>query len=145
MLALAATNSLAAVLFGLIYAAAGTRWMTQGAFLVSLAVFFVATTALWVRVERSRPGDPDPISRIGRASVAVILVVLGLPALVLAPLFALQETLPPTAGFPDVIRPVMVLLLISVTFMGAVNVVGAGVLLGSALRAALVRRSPRGP
>jgi hypothetical protein len=62
VLLLAGTNALATVAFALIYAGAGSRWLTQGAFLASLAVFFFLLTALWVHVERSRPAR-DALSR----------------------------------------------------------------------------------
>jgi hypothetical protein len=95
-------------------------------------------------VEGSRAGGRDAVSRIGRAAAALVVVVLGLPVLVLAPLFALQETLPPEVGFHDVTRPVMVLLLISLALVVAVNLAGVSVRAGSALWAGLTRRSRPG-
>lgn len=145
MLALAATDTLVAAVFALLYAAAGTRWLAQAAFLAGLFVFFIGLTALWVRVERSRPGDRDPITRIGRGALALVAVVTGLPVLVLTPLLGLQAALPPAAGFSDVVRPAMVLLLVSLVWVAAVNVAGASVVAGSALWAGLARRSRRGP
>lgn len=139
MLRLAETNALAIVTFALIYAAGGSRWLTQGAFLASLAVFFVSLTALWVYVERTRPGARDALSRIGRGVLALVVVVIGLPALVLAPLFALQEALPPDAGFADVVRPVMVLLLLALVLVIAMNVAGTVILAVSGLRSRLSR------
>ena len=139
MLRLAGTNALAIVAFALIYAAAGFRWLTQGAFLASLAVFFVALTALWVYVERSRPGARDVLSRIGRGVLALVVVVIGFPGLTLAPLFALQEALPAEAGFADVVRPVMVLLLLALVLVIAMNVAGAAFLAVSGLRSRLSR------
>jgi hypothetical protein len=139
MLRLAGTNALAIVTFALIYAAGGSRWLTQGAFLASLAVFFVSLTALWVYVERTRPGARDVLSRIGRGVLALVGVVIALPALVLTPLFALQETLPPDAGFADVVRPVMVLLLLALVLVIAMNVAGTVVLAVSGLRSWLSR------
>jgi hypothetical protein len=139
MLRLAGTNALAIVTFALIYAAGGSRWLTQGAFLASLAVFFVSLTALWVYVERTRPGARDVLSRIGRGVLALVVVVIGLPAVVLAPLFALQEALPPEAGFADVVRPVMVLLLLALVLVIAMNVAGTVVLAVSGLRSRLSR------
>ena len=68
MLRLAGTNALATVAFALIYAAAGARWLTQGAFLASLAVFFILLTALWVHVERSRPGARGPAGQLEPAA-----------------------------------------------------------------------------
>jgi hypothetical protein len=139
MLRLAGINALAIVTFALIYAAGGSRWLTQGAFLASLAVFFISLTALWVYVERTRPGARDVLSRIGRGVLALVVVVVGLPAVVLAPLFALQEDLPPEAGFADVVRPVMGLLLLALVLVIAMNVAGTVVLAVSGLRSRLSR------
>jgi len=139
LLRLAGTNALAIVTFALIYAAGGSRWLTQGAFLASLAVFFISLTALWVYVERTRPGARDVLSRIGRGVLALVVVVVGLPAVVLAPLFALQEALPPEAGFADVVRPVMVLLLLALALVIAMNVAGTVVLAVSGLHSRLSR------
>jgi len=139
MLRLAGTNALATVAFALIYAAAGARWLTQGAFLASLAVFFILLTALWVHVERSRPGARDVLSRMGRGVLALLVVVIALPALGLAPLFALQETLPAEAGFADVVRPVMVLLLLALVLVITMNAAGVAVLVVSGLRSRLAR------
>lgn len=144
MLALAGIDALAALGFALIYGAAGSRLLTQGAFLAGLAVFFISITALWVRVESLRLGGRDALSRLGRTMLALLLVVVGLPALVLAPLFALQEALPAEAGFADLVRPVMVLLLIALALTMAMNVAGLGVLVASALRTVLTSRS-QGP
>jgi hypothetical protein len=139
VLLLAGINALATVAFALIYAAAGSRWLNQGAFLASLGVFSISLTALWVHVERSRPGPRDGLSRLGRGVLALLIVVIGLPALVLAPLFTLQETLPPEAGFADVVRPVMVLLLLALILLITMNVAGVAVLAASGLRARLSR------
>ena len=135
-------NLVGAVVFFSIYSAAGARWLSQGAFVASLGVFFGALTALWLRVEGLRGIGRDPVSRIGRATAALVVVVLGLPMLVLTPLFALQETLPAEAGFDDVARPVMVLLLVSLAFVVAVNLAGAAVRAGQALWARLNRQTP---
>jgi hypothetical protein len=131
VLALAGIDALIALGFALIYGAAGSRWLTQGAFLASLLVFSVAMTALWVRVERSHPGGRDALSRLGRAVLALLVVVVGMPALVLAPLFALQEAAPAEAGLANIIRPSLILLLIALVLTVAVNVAGLGVLVVS--------------
>jgi hypothetical protein len=143
VLLLAGTNALATVAFALIYAAAGSRWLTQGAFLAGLVVFFFLLTALWVHVERSRPAR-DAFSRLGRGVLALVIVVIGLPALALAPLFALQEALPAEAAFADVVRPVMVLLLLALVVVVAMNVAGVAVLAVLGLRSRLSpgRRPP---
>ena len=137
MLRLTGTNALAMVTFALVYAAGGSRRLPQGAFLATLAVFFISLTALWVHVERSRPGARDVLSRIGRAVLALLIVIIGLPALVLAPLFALQETLPEEAGFAEVVRPVMVLLLLALILLITMNAVGLAVVAVSGLRSRL--------
>ena len=144
MLRLIGTDALVALVFASLYGGAGTRWMTQGAFLAGLAVFFVASIALWVRVERTGSGGRDVITRIGRGSFALVAIVVGLPALVLTPLLGLQGILPPAAGFADVDRPAMVLLLISLLWTVAVNLVGGAVLAGAGLWTALTRRSRAG-
>ena len=144
MLRLIEADAAVTLIFAALYAGAGTRWMTQGAFLAGLVVFSVASIAFWVRVERTGAGGRDVITRIGRGSFALVVIVVGLPALVLAPLLGLQETLPRAAGFTDVVRPVMVLLLISLLWTVAVNLVGGAVLAGAGLWTALTRRSRAG-
>jgi hypothetical protein len=57
----------------------------------------------------------------------------------------LQGVLPPTAGFADVVRPALVLLLIALAWAVAVNVAGAIVVAGAALWTAVTRRSRAGP
>ena len=144
MLGLIGTNAVVALVFASLYAGAGTRWMAQGAFLAGVVVFFVAAIALWVRVERTGSAGRDVITRIGRGSFALVVIVVGLPALVLAPLLGLQGILPPAAGFADVIRPAMVLLLIALLWTVAVNLVGGAVLASAGLWTALTRRSRPG-
>lgn len=145
MLALAGTNALAALVFAAVYVAAASGWLTQFAFLASLVVFFISLTALWVHVERSRSGARDAVSRLGRGVLALVLVVLGLPALALGPLFAMQQTIPADAGLDDVIRPVMVLLLLALVLVSAMNVAGVAFLAVSALRARRVRSRGTAP
>jgi hypothetical protein len=131
VLALAAMNATGALVFGLVYAAAAVRWLGQPAFLAALAVFFVAVTACWMRVERARGRHRDPLSRVGRIAGGLVLAVIAVPGLTLMPLFALHEALPPDAHVGEIIRPVMVLLLISLALVALVNVAGACVLLGA--------------
>lgn len=145
MVGLVGTDLLVALVFAGLYAAAGSRWITQGAFLAALVVFFVASTALWMRVERSCSVGRDAITRVGRGSFALVVVVVGLPGLVLAPLLGLETALPPGAGLADVVRPAMVLLLVALAWAAAVNVAGATVLGGQALWRALNRRAHSGP
>jgi hypothetical protein len=138
--ALAAIDLCAALAFALVYAAAGGRWLGQAAFLASLVVVFAAAAAVWARTERTRGGPRDVLSRVGRAVLALAVVVLGLPALVLAPLVSLERALPPTAGMTDVLRPALILLLICLAWTAAVNVAGAAIVIGAAVRAGLRRR-----
>jgi hypothetical protein len=140
VLALAGIDALAAVGFAVIYAAAGSRRLTQGAFAAGLIVFFVAMAAVWVRIERSRPGGRDALSRLGRGGLALLLVVVGLPTVVLTPLFAMQDAVPAEAGLGDLIRPAMVLLLIALLLTIALNVAGLAVAAVSALRSSLISR-----
>jgi hypothetical protein len=133
MLVLTAVNTAGALIFGLLYAAAAARMLTQAAFLAGLVVLFVAVSAFWVHVERSRGRHRDALSRVGRIAGALILTLIALPGLTLMPLFALREGLPAAAGLEDVIRPVMVLLLISLALVALMNMVGICVLTGSAV------------
>jgi hypothetical protein len=71
--------------------------------------------------------------------LALVIVVIGLPALALAPLFALQEALPAEAEFADVVRPAMVLLLLALVVVVAMNVTGVAVLAVLGLRSRLFR------
>jgi len=141
VLRLTGINLIGALVFFSIYAAAGGRWLSHGAFLASLIVSFGALTALWLHVEGPRGGDI--LGRIGRTAAALAVLVLGLPVVVLGPLFALQEMLPPEAGFHDVTRPAMVLLLISLGLVIAVNAAAGLVRVGSALWARLAPRPGR--
>ena len=133
MLALAGINALAAVAFASLYTAAAAHVLSQAAFLASLVVFFVALTALWVRVERSRPGARDPLSRLGRIAVGLLIVAIAVPGLGLMPLFSLQQQLPTESGLGQVIPGVMVIVLASLLLVTLVNVAGLIFLAGSAL------------
>jgi hypothetical protein len=136
LLALAATNVVGVVLFAAVYATAGARLMSQVAFLGCLLVIFALVTALWVRVE-GRHRTLPPLHRIGRVAAALVVVLLGVPALVLMPAFWLDSQLPPDAGFTHHLAPLMTLVLISVVLVVLVNVVGA---LVAASRGVLVGR-----
>lgn len=132
MLALTAMNAAGSIVFGLLYAAAAARLLTQGAFLASLVVFFVAVSACWLRIERSLGRTAGALSRLGRIASALMLTVIVLPVITLMPLLALKEALPPEAGLEDVIRPLMILLLISLGLTVLVNVAGLCLLMGTA-------------
>jgi hypothetical protein len=136
VLALAGVDVATAVVFGLVYAAAGHRILGQAAFLAAVAVVFWGATALWLHVERGR--GPDPLRRLGRVAGALAVTWFGLPALVLTPLFGLREGLSPEAGLDDVIRPALVLLLASLALTALVNAAGL-----STLAAASVARRLR--
>jgi hypothetical protein len=140
MLALAGINALAAVVFASLYTAGAAQVFSQAAFLASLVVFFVALTALWVRVERSRPGARDPISRLGRIAVGLLIAAIAVPGLGLMPLFSLQQQLPTEAGLGRVIPGIMVVLLASLVLVALVNVAGLALMVGSAIVGRLMER-----
>ena len=99
MLVLGALNAIGdRATFGLIYAAAAKRLLTQGAFLAGLVVCFVGLTALWVRTERSRGPARDALSRAGRIAAGLVLAAMAVPGVILMPLFFINEYVPPEAG-----------------------------------------------
>ena len=140
MLALAGMNAFAAVAFASLYAAAAAHVFSQAAFLASLVVFFIALTALWVRVERSRPGARDPLSRLGRIAVGLLIAAIAVPGLALMPLFSLQEQLPAESGLGEVIPGIMVVLLASLVLVALMNVAGLAFMASSVLAGRLAGR-----
>ena len=136
MLALASANAVGVVLFGTLYAVAGARVLSQGAFLACLIVLFALMTALWVRTE-ARHRALQPLRRVGRIVVGLVIVLVVTPAAVLMPLLWLDEQLPREVGLHAARGGVMALLLITLVLVVLVNVVGCIVVTG---RAALARR-----
>jgi hypothetical protein len=136
VLALAAANAVGVVLFGTLYAVAGARRLSQGAFVACLGVLFALMTALWVRTE-TRQHALQPLRRVGRVVIGLVIVLLVTPAVVLMPLFWLDEQLPREVGLHDAQGSVMALLLITLVLVVLVNVAGSLVVTG---RAALTRR-----
>lgn len=141
MPALVAANGAGALLFAALYAAAGARWLPQPAFLAALPAAFVLATALWLRAEARQRGR-DSLGRVGRAVLGLAAVVLGVPVVVLLPLFWLETMLPPEAGLARALPPVMALVLISLALVVAVNLAGAVVI---GVRAVLGGRPRAGP
>jgi hypothetical protein len=136
VLTLIGIDTLGAALFIAAHGAAAQRILSPWALLAALVVSFAAVTALWMRAEGA-PGKPGGVlGRLGRMATAFVVVGIGLPGLVLMPLFALQEQLPSTAGIEAVIAPVMVILLKGLVLVALVNVVGV---LGLAVSAILRR------
>jgi hypothetical protein len=133
MLVLGALNAMGVAVFGLIYVAAAKLLLTQGAFLAGLALCFVGLTVLWVRVERSRGPARDVLSRAGRIGAGLVLAAMGVPGVVLMPLFFVNEYVPPEAGVAEILGPVMFILLASLALVALVNVAGIAVLAGSAV------------
>ena len=132
MLALAAANAVGVVLFGTLYAVAGARVLSQGAFLACLAVLFALITALWVRTE-ARHRALGAWRRIGRGVVSLVSVIVLTPAAVLMPIFWLDEQIPREAGLHDARGGIMALVLITLVLVVVVNVVGGVVAGGRAL------------
>ena len=126
MFALALTNGVGVVLFGVLYAVAGARLMPQPAFLACLALIFTLVTVLWVRIEARHDGF-EPLARLGRAAAALVLVVIAAPVAVLMPAFWFDSQLPADAGFTRFLGPIMSVLLIALVLVAAVNVVGSAV------------------
>jgi len=129
--------------FGLIYAAAAKRLLTQGAFLAGLVVCFVGLTALWVQAERSRGPARDALSRAGRIAGGLALATMAVPGVILMPLFFLNEYLPSEAGLAEMLGPVMFILLISLVLILLVNVAGVLALGVSAILGWWNRRAAR--
>jgi hypothetical protein len=138
VLALGATNAVAVILFGTLYAVAGARLLPHGAFLACLAILFALMTVLWVRVEGRQARGVDVIRRIGRVAIGLVIVAIGVPAIMLMPLFWLDTHVPEEAGLRPLLAPVMSLTLIALALTLAVNVLGAVV----ALARPLIRRRP---
>jgi hypothetical protein len=122
-MALAAVNVVGAVVFAGLYAAGGSGRVPPVLFVVGLPVVFVAVTALWVRVE-GRSRALDPMVRVGRGALGLLAVVIGLPMVVLMPLFWLESQLPLEAVPALHLGPVMALLLVALVLVVAVNLVG---------------------
>ena len=124
MLALAAANTVALLLFAALYLVAGARYLPQPAFLACLAILFVMVTVAWVRVE-ARHRRLNLLGRLGRMTGGLAIVLIGGPALLLMPVFWLESLLPEEAGMRPVLAPLMSVMLISLALTVAVNVVGA--------------------
>ncbi len=134
MVALAATNAVGVVLFGALYLMAGLRYLSQGPFIVCLAILFAVVTRLWLRVEARHQGLA-PARRLGRVAAALAAVVIAVPVTVLMPVFWLDQQLPAEAGFHARRAPVMALILISLALTVLVNVVGGVVIAARTARA----------
>ena len=145
MLALAGINTLGLALFVGWYMAAALRWLSHGAFLAGMVVLFGVVTALWVRVEDRGAASRGLLERIGRASVALLLVVVLGPVAVLMPLFALDAQLPAEAAMDHLISRTMVLLLVSVALVVLCNMGGAIAQTVRTLRARLARPGSGAP
>lgn len=138
MLALAAANAVGVVLFGTLYLVAGTRLLSQAAFVPCLLLLFVLMIVLWIRTE-ARHRSLTLLRRLGRVVVGLAGVVVLTPALVLTPLFWLDDQLPSEAGLHAVRGGIMAVVLIALGLVALVNV--AGVLIVTA--AAALGRGPR--
>jgi hypothetical protein len=132
MLALALANAVGVVLFGAVYALAGTRRLSQPAFLACLLVIFGLVTALWIRTE-GRHRAAHPARRVGRATVGLVAIIVATPAAVLMPLFWLERVLPPEVGAGSMLAPAMTLILISLVLVVIANVVGLVIIVGGAV------------
>ena len=66
MVALAMTNAVGIVLFGILYAVAGAGWLPQSAFLACLVILFGLVTALWIGVEERQGHGRGAVARLGK-------------------------------------------------------------------------------
>ena len=128
---------LGAALFGAVYGLAGARSLNQAAFLAALSGTFVLMVTLWIRTERGQGGGFDFVRRLGRVVIGYLGAALAVPMLVLMPLFAVEQLLPPEAIPMLQLGPTMFLVLIALALTLLVNLAGALVAAG----AALVRRA----
>jgi hypothetical protein len=124
MFAMAATNVVGVILFGTLYAAAGARWLPQPAFMACLILLFALVTAVWIGVERRQGAGRGGLARIGRIVFGVLVVVVGVPSVVLMPLFWLDSRLPREAGVNPLLAPMMSIVLIALGLTVLVNVIG---------------------
>jgi hypothetical protein len=142
VLALVAVNVLGTVVFAGLYAASAAAQVSSATFLAGLLLVFVGMTAIWVRVEH-RSRALDPFRRVGRVAIGLLAVVIGLPAVVLMPLFWLENQLPLEVVPALHLGPVMALLLVALALLVAVNVVG--VVIAVALGVGCRWRASRAP
>jgi hypothetical protein len=142
VLALAAANFVGVVLFAAVYAAAGARWLSETAFGGCMLLLFTLVTVLWVRTE-TRHCELEPLRRVGRIVVGLIVVVIGVPALVLLPLSKLETVLPAEAGVDRMTGPAMALLLVSLALVTLVNAVGSVVIVARAVVGRPERQPPK--
>jgi hypothetical protein len=140
MLALAATNGVGVVLFGVLYAVAGARWLSQSAFLVCLVLLFALVTALWMSVEERQGRGRGAVARLGRVAFGLVVVVIVAPMATLMPLFWLDSRLPVEAGLNAMLAPVMTIVLLALALIGFVNVIGGALAIA---RTVLGRRAGR--
>jgi len=127
MLALLATNGVGVLLFGVLYALAGARWLPQPAFLGCLLVVFGVVTVAWISVEHRQGAGRGAVARLGRVAFGLVAVALLLPTVALMPLFWLESHLPREAGFQPTLAPMMTIVLIALVLILLVNVVGGTV------------------
>jgi hypothetical protein len=121
---LAAVNVLGAVVFAGLYAVGAWASVAPAVLVVGLILGFAGVTALWVAVEQRSRGL-DPFRRVGRGVMALLAVVIGLPIVVLMPLFWLESHLPLEAVPLLNLGPVMALLLVALALVVSMNGIGA--------------------
>ena len=135
---LAAVNVLGAVVFAGLYAVGARAPIAPAVLIAGLLLVFAGVTALWVAVEQRSRGL-DPFRRIGRGVMALLAVVIGLPIVVLMPMFWLESQLPLEAVPLLNLGPVMALLLVALALVVAMNGVGAVVAVVLAATSAMAR------
>lgn len=129
MLVLAGANVVSVVLLGTLCLLWLTGRVAAPAFVPCLVVIFVLATALWVRTER-RHRTLEPLRRVGRIAIGLVVVLAATPMVVLTPLFWLEQQLPAEADFTSALSPVMAAVFLALVFAILVNAAG-GVVIGA--------------
>ena len=132
MLVLAGANAVSVVLLGTLCLLWLTGRVTAPAFVPCLVLIFVLATALWVRTER-RHRTLEPLRRVGRIAVGLVVVLAATPMAVLTPLFWLEQQLPAEADVASALSPVMAAVLLALVLAILVNAAGGVVIAARAL------------
>ena len=129
---LAAANAVSVVLLGTLCALHLSGRLGVAAFLACLLILFIVATVLWVRTER-RHRQLEPLRRLGRVVVGLVIVLVAAPMAVLTPLFWLDAQLPREANFAAVLGVAMAAMLMALVLAVLVNAAGGVVIALGAL------------
>ncbi len=123
-----------AFFFAGIYWAGASRKIPEAIFLPLLVLLFAGVTRFWVRTE-SREGSGLALPRrAGRIALGLVASLIAVPVVVLTPLFAITNRLPPGTPLEGLVSRTMALLLIALALMVLMNLAGSAVLVLSVFR-----------